>query len=311
MERFNPEQKRRLMELAGISELQMTDDAGETVHGKELWQLLPDKLYHATKPDTWSQIQNTGYLGYRYSNVPGQTTSNWIGRDHKHYSDRRRWQKPGWGVYFATTPDQASGHIGDGNYFGKMTILSVNKTDLDPELCYIDGTDTLDSPEDNDLEYLRSTYWKIFYAGKIPLEKVYVYSGEKIDSRETLENLNILKKTARKAEQLFKNVPNLQLAGGCVKDAGDGGYLSYEVLYKIGGVPEVKMISYMNEYEPGMGRWTHNIMFYGTSSKYNSPDGKDNLRKRLGLPELKFPYGYFYRPDRDCPKISIPAEKLQ
>lgn len=310
MEKFNPEQRRRLMELAGISELQMTDDAGETTHGKELWQILPDILYHATKPDTWSQIQGIGYLGYKYSSVPGQTTSNWIGGDHNYYSDNRHWQKPGWGVYFATTPDQASGHIGDDNYFGEMTILSVNKTDLDPELCYIDGTDTPDSPEDNDLEYLRSKYWKIFYAGKIPLEKVHVYSGEEIDSRETLENLNILKKTARKAEQLFKNVPNLQLTGGCVEEDDDG-YLCYEVLYKIGGVPGVKMISYVNENEPGMGSWTHDIMFYGTNSKYGSPDGTDNLRKRLGLPELEFPYGYFYRSVRYCPKINVPAEKLQ
>lgn len=173
---FNPEQRRRLMELAGIpvEEVKALDSTGETVHGQELYNILPDTLYHATTKKTWDKIQKDGYLGYYYNPINPDSSTYWADEEYdSEYSTDdnffRGWQKPGWGVFLGTDPEESR----DMSNRQVDSILVVRKKDLKPELCYFDG-DQVWFYKDRDLE--SHIYGLgIFYADKIPADKVKFY----------------------------------------------------------------------------------------------------------------------------------------
>ena len=146
-----------------LNDIQHTDKSGETVHGQELYDILPNNLYHTLSLEKWDLVKKAGYLGFEYRDERDREGSNWLRRKDR----TRTWQKPGWGVFFATNPT-------DTLYWATSSpdiILSVDKRDLKPNLFYYDGDYTFQG----DTSEINSEHASVFYANKIPISLVKVY----------------------------------------------------------------------------------------------------------------------------------------
>lgn len=162
--------KKLIIEALDLSEVKAIDASGEVAHGQEVWNILPDKLYHMTSESKLKQIKQGG-LGSTYEEHKGFNGTFWVvDPSSKTWDVDRRWQKPGKGVFLTTSWEAAQVlAIGDSNL-----CFEIDKQDLDPELCYFDGDCYDVRHPDVELEDYDPYNLAIFYAGVIPFERLTI-----------------------------------------------------------------------------------------------------------------------------------------
>lgn len=220
--------KRNLQEMAKV----LGKGNGETLSGREVYDALPDILYHILPEKSWEKVEQAGYLGYnynvpeKYQKVPG---SAWLSRSPEEEDEprgnflRRTWQKAGWGIFLGTSPQACFTWSGIAHETRPedLVILKVNKGSLDPEMFYFDGDILSYSMGIDDTDQVSPDNLSVFYAKQIPLNKLTVIRKGDTDLANYSKISEQAKVWGRKKISELENIlrsagTNPELEGGIV-----------------------------------------------------------------------------------------------
>lgn len=286
------------MELAGISicEVKAQKGDGEMNYGHEVYDILPEELFHITSRSNWEKIQSQGFLGFFYKDWTNGK-SFWV--DQNNHEVDRSWQKPGWGVFLATDPSSAKAYMAGESSLkieDNLITLKVNKSNLSSDKVYLDGDVFVDFF--NDLETVPEGNWSIFYADKIPLSGVSVEEGAEKENynRLTGRTREIFKqKIIRLEENLRTQELNPNLLEGIITP------FLLEVSYHIENLENVSQICrvfYWSERDSG---WFDSIVFVGKKdiSDTERETVGDLLGQKSGLDKY-YKHFLYYTSILDC-----------